>query len=115
MYTYIQIIIFLILSLLVPIAVIAVAKLLEPRIEKNPVKLSSYESAEEKIGQHKDVTNEYLHYFSIYLAFEISGIMIVSLAFAFVRTALFAYNLISIGIISLALSLIAYAAARMGR
>ncbi|MGC8662176.1 MAG: NADH-quinone oxidoreductase subunit A [Candidatus Micrarchaeia archaeon] len=67
-----ELLVFALFSLLVPVAMIFVSKLLGPIEEYNPIKNSSYESAEAPIGRKVSIMQEYFYYFTIFIAFEIT-------------------------------------------
>lgn len=76
-YDYIALIIFLIFAAFVPVSFIVASKMLRPKRPDNPVKGTPYESAEQPIGTHMDVINEYMGFFALFLPFEIIGILLV--------------------------------------
>ncbi len=43
----------------------------------NEVQRSPYESAEESTGQRVEIMHEYLHYFTMFLAFEVLGVIVI--------------------------------------
>jgi NADH:ubiquinone oxidoreductase subunit 3 (subunit A) len=78
LYDYIALIVFAVLAFLVPLGLIMSSKLLGKRSAGNAVKNAPWESGEESIGKARDVENEYLPFFSLFLPFEvITGIIIV--------------------------------------
>lgn len=80
---YLAIAVFGFLALLVPGIMLFLIRMLGPRTKQNAVKLLNYESAEESIGTHRDITNEYLHYFSLYLGFEFTVIVVMAWVYVF--------------------------------
>jgi len=70
--TYLTLLVFAIFSLLVPLAMLLTSKLIGKDEEHNPIKDSNYESAEAPIGSEASIMNEYLHYLTIFIAFEIT-------------------------------------------
>jgi len=70
--TYLTLLVFAVFSLLVPLAMLLASKLMGKDEEHNPIKDSNYESAEAPIGSEVSIMNEYLHYLSIFIAFEIT-------------------------------------------
>ncbi len=80
---YLAIAVFGLLALFVPATMLFAMRMLRPRTKQNAVKLLNYESAEESIGTHKDITNEYLHYFPLYLGFEFTVIVLIAWAYVF--------------------------------
>ena len=114
-YTYIAVAIFAALALFVPISMLILAKLIGARPSQNPIKLESYESAETPIGLSRDITNDYLEYFPLYLAFEIVIVIVLSWA-AVSGTVPMAVSLGIIGIsaFSFILSALALGVAKTG-
>jgi len=74
---YVQIVVFAFLAAFLPLSMLAFSKLIRPREGGNEVQKLSYESAEESIGQRVDIMREYLHYFPLFLAFEVIGIVVI--------------------------------------
>ena len=78
LYDYIALIVFSVLAFLVPLGLIVGSKLLSKRSPGNSVKNAPWESGEESVGRARDVENEYLPFFSLFLPFEvITGILLV--------------------------------------
>jgi NADH:ubiquinone oxidoreductase subunit 3 (subunit A) len=75
---YIDLIVFAIVAAMVPIGMLLVSRLLSRKMKRNDILLDNYESAEMPIGDVKDITNDYLYYFPIFIAFEL---LIVALIF----------------------------------
>lgn len=73
--TYLQIIIFALVALLIPLSMLLFSRLVRPRSRDSDVETLSYESAEESIGQKVEIMHEYLHYFTLFIAFEIIGVI----------------------------------------
>jgi NADH:ubiquinone oxidoreductase subunit 3 (subunit A) len=63
--------IFILFSVLTPVSLILTSRMLRGSTKRNPVKDTPYESAEESRGSRISIMNEYLHYFSMFIAFEI--------------------------------------------
>ncbi len=63
--------IFIIFSVLTPVSLIITSIMLRRRTKRNAMMDSSYESAEASTGNRISIMNEYMHYFSMFLAFEI--------------------------------------------
>ncbi|MCL4383357.1 MAG: NADH-quinone oxidoreductase subunit A [Candidatus Marsarchaeota archaeon] len=109
LFTYLILVIGILFALFMPISFLLTSKLLGPNPKNNKIKGAPYESGEEVIGSAKDIDNEYLGFFSIFLSFEI--IVIILLLWASVSNYLqytSSLLLISISIISMVLSLIGY-------
>ncbi len=81
-YNYIALFIFILFSASVPISFLVTSWFLRPHPPKNPVKGTSYESAEAPIGRTKDIVNEYIPFFTIFLPFEIISMMTILWAIA---------------------------------
>ncbi len=71
LYNYVALLIFMAFAAFIPLSFLLAIKLLSRKYEGNPVKNAPYESGEETIGSSRDVDNEYLPYFMIFLPFEI--------------------------------------------
>lgn len=69
--TILAILIFLAFSILTPISLIITSRTLRRSTKRNSVKDSPYESGEESTGSRISIMNEYLHYFSLFIVFEI--------------------------------------------
>lgn len=74
------IIIFVLFSIFTPISLVLTSKTLRRRTTRNAVKDAPYESAEASVGGSISVMKEYLHYFSMFLAYEI--IVVIALVWA---------------------------------
>jgi NADH:ubiquinone oxidoreductase subunit 3 (subunit A) len=68
---YIAIIIFMALSLFMPFSMILTSMMIRRRSVRGSVEHSNYESAEDSTGARISIMNEYFHYFSMFLAYEI--------------------------------------------
>ena len=75
--SYVQIIVFAFLAAFLPLSMLLFSKLIRPREGGNEVQKLPYESAEESLGQRVDIMHEYLHYFPLFLSFEVIGIVII--------------------------------------
>lgn len=84
--------IFAAVALLVPALMLAFSKLVRPASDGNDVETQNYESGEEGVGQRITMMGEYVHYFVIFLAFEILGAVVI-LWSTFARQLGFAGNL----------------------
>lgn len=80
---YVALGIFALLALFVPFSMVLIAKLLAAKTTQNSVKLQNYESAEVPIGTHRDITNDYLHYFPLYIGFEFTAVIVIAWAYVF--------------------------------
>ncbi len=76
-YTYIAITFFSLFALFIPASFLLASKLLRKNEPGNPVKNSPYESAEASVGSHRDIDNEYLPYFMLFIPLEILSIVLL--------------------------------------
>ena len=74
LYEYIALTVFVLFGLIMAAAFLGTSKLLRKSIPGNPVKNAPYESGEKSIGSNRDIDNEYLPYFALFLPFEIIAI-----------------------------------------
>jgi NADH:ubiquinone oxidoreductase subunit 3 (subunit A) len=74
---YIALTIFLVVSLIMPFSLILTSILLRKRTKSNPVSRGSYESAETSAGSRISIMNEYIHFFSMFIAFEVLVVFIL--------------------------------------
>ena len=74
---YVQVVVFAFLAAFLPLSMLMFSKLIRPRGGGNEVQKLPYESGEESAGQRVDVMQEYLHYFPLFLAFEVMGIVVI--------------------------------------
>jgi NADH:ubiquinone oxidoreductase subunit 3 (subunit A) len=109
LYNYATIFIFLIFGLLVPYSFVLISKLIRKNVAGNSVKNAPWESAEETIGSSRDVDNEYMPYFMLFLPFEMAIVILIVWSTVAKATS---YNLslaiLSLGILSVAFSLVGY-------
>jgi NADH:ubiquinone oxidoreductase subunit 3 (subunit A) len=103
-YNYIALVFFALFALSVPISFLFTSKMLRTKKAGNKVKNAPYESAEEPIGHARDVDNEYLSFFAIFLPFEIISMVIVLWAVA-ARQLGQGANVLVIGLIILSMAL----------
>jgi len=96
-YTFVVVFFFGALALFVPLSMLLLARLLGARTRQNPVKLDNYESAETPIGTKRDITTEYLHYFPLYLGFEMVIVVLLGWGTVYTRIS----QMMSLGIIGL--------------
>ncbi len=68
---YLEVLVFALVSLAVPGAMLAFSWLVRPKPGTNEVQAESYESAEQTVGGHVSVMEEYMPYFSVFLMFEV--------------------------------------------
>ncbi len=75
--TVVAVIIFVLFSLFVPASMLLTSIALRKNTVKNTVRDASYESGEESRGSRISIMHEYLHYFGMFIAFEIIAGMIL--------------------------------------
>lgn len=73
----VAIVIFFVFAILTPASLIFASIMLRRRTKRNPVRDAAYESAEASTGTRISVMNEYLHYFGMFIAYEILVAMIL--------------------------------------
>ena len=109
LYNYIALLIFIAFAVFIPVSFLLSAKLLGKKSKGNPVKNAPYESGEETIGTSRDMDNEYLPHFMIFLPFEM--IIIVLILWSTVTKNInFGTNIaiIMLGVIATCMSFIGY-------
>ncbi len=112
-YNYIALFVFSLISIFVPFSMLLGAKLLRHNSQSNSVKDSPYESAEATLGKNRDIMNEYMPFFMLFLPIEIvaviillwssvsrnvpesSSLMVIGMAAISLMFALFGYIMIS--------------------
>ena len=109
LYNYIAVLFFSILGILIPALFLLFAKLVGRRSPGNPVKNAPYESAEESTGGSRDIDNEYLPYFMLFMPFELMLVIII-LWSTVARTIDYntGLDIILLAVISMAFSLAGY-------
>ena len=75
--TLLAIAVFILFSVFTPVSLILTSRALRRHTQRNSVKDSPYESAEESRGNGISIMNEYLHYFSMFIAFEILVVVVL--------------------------------------
>lgn len=109
LYNYAAFLIFIAFAVFIPSSFVLTAKLLGRREEGNKVKNMPYESGEETTGASRDVDNEYLPYFMIFLPFEV--VLVIIILWSTVSKDMSYWSsiaIITLGIIATALSFIGY-------
>ena len=102
-YDYIAVLVFAAISVFVPMSLLLTAKLLRHKTNGNAVKGSPYESAEATIGRNRDVINEYLPFFMMFLPFELVAVLLLVWSSA-LRQASFANGTLAMGLAVMALA-----------
>lgn len=105
-YNYIALVFFGLFALFVPLSFLLTSKMLRSSKAGNRVKNAPYESAEATIGKNRDIVDEYLPFFAIFLPFEIISMVIILWSVS-ARSLDLGTNVLVIGlvIISMALAL----------
>lgn len=109
LYDYVALLIFIAFAAFMPVSFLLTAKLLGRKRSGNPIKNAPYESGEETIGNSRDIDNEYLPHFMIFLPFEIM-IIILILWSTVAKTVSFGTSIaiLMLGVSATALSFIGY-------
>lgn len=109
LYNYIALLLFIAFAVFVPVSFVLTTKLLGKKEPGNSVKNAPYESGEETVGDSRDIDNEYLPNFMIFLPFEMI-IVILILWSTVAKTINFNTNIaiIMLGVLATALSFIGY-------
>ncbi len=109
LYNYIALVFFVIVAIFVPYSFLLTAKLLRRNIPANPVKNAPYESAAATIGANRDVINDYLPFFLIFIPFEVVSMILVFWSSS-ARSISLNSNILIIGlaVISLLFALVGY-------
>ncbi len=76
--TYAAVFVLAVLAAILPAGMFLLNALLAPKVFQSDVKLTNYESAAKPIGTHRDVSNEYVAYFPIYLSMELVIIAVLA-------------------------------------
>lgn len=76
-YDYLAILVFALFAVFIPVSFLLTSKMLRPSSMRNDVKNAPYESAEKTIGSGRDIDNEYLPFFALFLPFEIISIVLL--------------------------------------
>ena len=97
LYNYIAIVFFAAAAIFVPYSMLIGAKLLRRNVPANLVKNAPYESAEAPIGENRDVINEYLPFFIIFLPFEVISMILIFWS-AVARQISYTSNILVIGL-----------------
>ncbi len=95
---YIVVVVFFVLSVLVPALTLFGSRLMRPRAVLNDVATLNYESAEETIGERIAIMREYIYYFSMFLALEVIVAILLVWVFA-ARQLPYNFNLVALGLV----------------
>lgn len=113
LYDYVSLIFFTAFAVFVPTSFLLMAKLLGRKEPGNPVKNAPYESGEETVGASRDIDNEYMPYFMIFLPFEI--VIALLLLWATVSKSIgynYSIGVIVLGVLATVLSFVGYRMAK---
>ncbi len=112
LYNYIALAFFAAVSLAMPFTFLLGARLLGRREPRNAVKGAPYESGEETIGGSRDVDNEYLPLFMLFVPFELVAAMLLIWAGAAASAGYtIGIAMLVLGSLATALALLGYAVA----
>ncbi|MGI0100696.1 MAG: NADH-quinone oxidoreductase subunit A [Candidatus Micrarchaeaceae archaeon] len=113
LFDYIALALFIAFAVFVPASFLLTVKLLAHREPGNPVKNSPYESAEETVGDSRNIENEYMPYFMIFLPFEVIIVILIlwSTATSYVSYSS-SVSVMVLGVLATVLSFIGYKVAR---
>jgi NADH:ubiquinone oxidoreductase subunit 3 (subunit A) len=100
-YNYIALVFFIAVAIFVPFSFLLGARMLRRTLPGNPIKNAPYESAEATIGSNRDIMEEYLPYFIIFLPFEVVT-MILLFWSAVARQISYTSNILIIGLVAIA-------------
>jgi NADH:ubiquinone oxidoreductase subunit 3 (subunit A) len=109
LYDYVALLLFIAFAIFIPVSFLLAAKLIGRKESGNAVKNSPYESGEETIGSSRDIENEYLPYFMMFLPFEVI-VAILILWSTTTRQMSYGVNImiISLAVFAAAISLVGY-------
>jgi NADH:ubiquinone oxidoreductase subunit 3 (subunit A) len=100
-YDYVALAIFSVLAFFVPFSLIMFSKIAGAKSPGNNVKNAPYESAEASIGKARDVDNEYMPFFALFLPMEIITAMLVVWVYASQELSYyFGLGIITLGVLS---------------
>ncbi len=74
---YIALLVFIVIALIVPASLLLTSILLRIRKRQNTVSGLNFESAEQSVGARTSIMQEYFHYFTGFLAFEVVAVVFV--------------------------------------
>lgn len=109
LYDYVALLFFIAFAVFIPVSFVITTKLLGKKSQGNAVKNAPYESGEETIGSSRDVDNEYLPYFMIFLPFEI--IIAILILWSLVSRTLsenYSFMILGLGVFATIISFVAY-------
>ena len=109
LYNYVALLIFIAFAVFIPSSFVLAAKMLGRKKSPNPVKNAPYESGEETVGSARDVDNEYMPYFLLFLPFEIIvAILLLWSSAAQITGYMNSIEILGLGVISTALAFAGY-------
>lgn len=109
LFDYVALVVFAAFAIFIPVSFLVFAKMLGRRSQGNAAKNAPYEAGEKTIGNSRDIDNEYLPFFMMFLPFEI--VLVILILWSVVARQL-AYmtgiEIIALAVISTLFSLIGY-------
>ncbi len=115
LYNYVALCLFAAFAVFLPLSFILTSRLIGRKEHGNPVKNAPYESGEETIGSSRDIDNEYLQYFMLFIPFEIVIAILVLWSTATAQLGYFAnLAILSLGVSATIVSLIGYKLSNSG-
>ncbi|MEM3841083.1 MAG: NADH-quinone oxidoreductase subunit A [Candidatus Micrarchaeaceae archaeon] len=109
LYNYIALVVFVLFGIFMPSSFLLASKLLRNKVPGNPVKNAPYESGEKSIGSSRDLDNEYISYFALFLPFELVAIYMIFWApAARLTSAASSYGILASLLVSSVLAIIGY-------
>ncbi len=108
-YDYMALAVFSVLAIFVPLSLIVFSKLVGSKSPGNRVKNAPYESAEASVGKSRDIENEYMPFFALFLPMEIITAMLVVWVYAAQALSYyFGLGIITLGILSSLVAMAGY-------
>lgn len=109
LFNYIALVVFVAFAIFVPVSFLSTAKMLGKRERGNRVKNAPYEAGEQTIGSSRDIDNEYLPFFMMFLPFEVAlVILILWSVVARQLTYMTGIEIIALAVISTVFSIVGY-------
>ncbi|MGI0133342.1 MAG: NADH-quinone oxidoreductase subunit A [Candidatus Micrarchaeaceae archaeon] len=109
LFNYVALVVFFAFAIFVPVSFLLTAKMLGRRVPGNRVKNAPYEAGEQTIGSSRDIDNEYMPFFMMFLPFEIALVVLILWSVAARQLSYTTgIEIIALAVISTAFSLIGY-------
>ena len=74
---YVALLVFIVIALIVPAAMLLMSMFLQIRRKQNTVSGLNFESGERTIGGRTSIMQEYFHYFTGFMAFEVVTVVFI--------------------------------------